>query len=878
MSAWRWLFGRRGAEHDLARETESHIAERVDDLVADGWSEADATMQARREFGNRTLQIERSREVWIAPWMSGIWQDTRYGVRALRRQPLFTLGAILILALGTGPVTALFTAFNTIVLRPWPVRDPSSIAIVRPIAGPKDRYGSLSNLEYRYFRDHSRSFVNLATWVPGGAEVAYRTTHVRVQTNFVSANYFDMLGVRMQIGRAFLPDEDDYTSPLAVAVISERLWREYFGAPAGIVGETLLVNGYAFTIVGVAEAGFFDIDTHIRRDVWMPRTAVALMYGRCDAELKTLSDPRAASGMERVAGRLAPGATRAAALAEIEVLGRQFRSAHSLEWFGYTLHSTRPISIGGESIAAQLRPLPTIGLALALVLVLACANVGNLLIARGLSRRREIAIRVSLGASRARVVRQLLTEVFLLSVLAGAAGLWLGAFALRITTRTQSSSTLIVNPDRYAVDLLVFAFAFLTAFVTCLAAGLLPALRTTRPGLFSRAAESGVARASAGRLRTMLLAAQFAVSMILLVGAGLFTRAIAHATALDVGFAMREVQAISLRLPEGSQASRLAALYRTVRDTVDAGDFPPVAFSEMTAITSSFRTIDFRRPEDAAGTGRAILARDVSPEYFKVLGIPQLQGRPFAAPIGGSSGELLREIIVNESAARLFWPDENPLGRRLVSPGSDGPTDATVVGVVKDVPVRSISEVEPVVYRPFRPGGLLLVRDLSPSVADRIGTIARAIDPAAIVAARRLAADIKESTRAAVYASRLAWAIGLLALILATAGAFGVFAYVVEERRREIGVRMALGAQAHQVVWTIVSAARGAAIVGIGAGLLLSFLAAPLLDRFLYGFSPFDPVTYAGISAILIAAALAATWIPARRATQIDPAITLRAD
>jgi predicted permease len=875
MSAWRWLFGRRGADHDLAREIASHIAERVDDLIEDGWSEADARAQAHREFGNRTLQIERSREVWIAPWMSALWQDARYAVRALLRQPTFTLGAILVLALGTGPVTTLFTVFNTTVFRPWPVRDPSSIAIIRPIPGPKEQYGSLTNLEYRYFRDHSRSFVNLATWIPGGGDVAYGKTQVFAQTNFVSANYFDMLGVRMHLGRGILPEEDDYTSPRAVAVISERLWREYFGRPAGIVGETLLVNGYPFTIVGVAEPGFFDIEAEMRRDVWMPRTSTALMFGRRDAELATLSDPRAASGIQRVAGRLAPGVTRTAALAEIEVLGGQFRSAHGLDSHGYTLHSTRPISIGGDSMAQRLRGFPTIAAALGLVLLLACANVGNLLLARGLSRRAEIAIRVSLGASRGRVIRQLLTEAFVLSALAGAAGLWLGATVLRLVSATPASSSLIVNPDRHALDLPVFAFTLVIAFLACLAAALMPALRTTRPGLFGRAAESGAAPAGAGPMRTMLLAAQFAVSMVLLVGAGLFTRAVTHAATIDVGFPIREVQAISFRLPLGAPPGRSASLYRVVNDTLAAGDFPQFAFSEMPAITGSFRHVPFQRPEDGAGTGRAILARDVSPEYFNVLGIAQRRGRPFTVPVDGAKA---LEAVVNESAARLFWPDEDPIGRRLVSPSTDGPIDYTVVGVVKDVPARSVSEIEPVIYRPFRPGGLLLVRDRSPSVADRIRAVARAIEPTVTVSARPLAADIQEAARAAVYVSGLGWTIGLLALTLATAGAFGVFAYAVEERRREIGVRMALGAHARQILWMMLGWARGAILLGIGTGLVLSLAAAPLLRRFLYGLSPFDPITYAAISAILIAAALAATWIPARRAAQIDPAITLRAD
>ena len=308
MSAWRWLAGRRRAEEDLAREIEANVGERADDLIDQGLSAADAQAQARREFGNRTLSIERSREVWIAPWLSSIWQDLRYAARSIARQPGFAMSVIGILALGIGPIAALFMMFNGRLLRPWPVRDPSSITIVRPIPGPTEQYGSLSNVEYRYLRDHTRAFTHLATWMPGGGPVVYRKTKVSVQSNFVSANYFDMLGVGMHIGRGFLPEEEDYTSPRAVAIISERLWREHFGAPASIIGETILVYDSPFTIVGVAQTGFFDVEAHVRRDLWMPRPSLALVFGDRDQNLKMLADPR--GGSNAVAGRLAPGVSR----------------------------------------------------------------------------------------------------------------------------------------------------------------------------------------------------------------------------------------------------------------------------------------------------------------------------------------------------------------------------------------------------------------------------------------------------------------------------------------------------------------------------------------------------------------------------------------
>ncbi len=673
--------------------------------------------------------------------------------------------------------------------------------------------------------------------------------------------------------RGFRADEEDYTSPRAVAVISERLWRDHFGAPASILGDTILVYGHPFTVVGVAEAGFFDVEWHIRRDVWMPRPSSALAlasFSSPAAELESLADPRR-GGAERAAGRLAPGISRAAALAELDVLGRQFQRTIPKDAYGYTLRDTRPVSLDPSALSRQLPVLGMLFAALMLVMLLACANAGNLILARGLSRQRELAIRLSLGASRWRVTRQLLTEALVMAVVASGVGLGLGVLGLQILFRS-TDSRLLGNPDPYMPDLLVVVFTIALAFLACLASSLLPAWRATRISIAARTAESGAGRPGAGRLRTTLLAVQLALSMVLLIAAGLLTRAVGHALTLDLGFAIHESQAVSLRLPSGVSRERSAVFHRSLRHALDPGQLPPFAFSELTAVTTSHRNIPFRRDDEGPGMSRAVIARDVSGGYFSVLGIPLIAGRTLTED--GHAPEL----VVNQSAARLFWPNNDPLGKRLVTGNGDAVQPYTVVGVTKDVPVTTLSEIPPVVYRSLQSGGLVLVRDLSPAIVERIAAAARGIEPKVEVAARPLADDIRTATREAATASRFSWAVGLLALILATVGAFGVFAYLVEERRREIGVRMALGAQAPQVVWTVIGGARWPLLLGLGAGLLLSSAAAPLLRRFLYGLTPFDAITYLATSAILIAAALVATWVPAQRAIRIDPAVTLRAD
>ena len=869
MSAWRWLFRRR-AEEDLRREIDAHMAERVDALIDEGVSEANARRRARLEFGNPALTVERSREQWIAPWLSSLRQDLRYALRAFTRQPGFSVSAIGILALGIAPVTTLVTILNATLFKPWPVRDPSSIAIVRPIPGPREQYGSLSSLEYRYLREHARTFTHLATWMPGGGPISYGTTKVDfIQSNYVSANYFAMLGVGMHLGRPFLPEEEDYTSPRGVAIISERIWREYFGASPSIIGDTIFVYDRPFTVVGVAQVGFFDVND-VRRDLWMPRPSVALMpFDPGGAQLKTLADPRG-NGSEHVAGRLAADVPRDAARAELDVLSRQFRRDSGLDAHGVTLLGTRAIDVRYASV---MRELPAYGVttgALVLVMLLACANVGNLFLARGRSRQREIAIRLSLGASRRRVTRQLLTEALLLSATAGAVGLGLGSVALRVFVLNYRSS-MLANPDLYLPDLAVSGFALAMAFVACLVSAAMPAWRSTRAGMATRANETAATRGGTGRWRTALLAAQLAISMVLLVGASLLTRAVSHALTVDPGFAINGVQVISIRLPEGTPIERQTAFSQSIRSALAGAELPPIAHSEFTAITSAQRISSFRGSSADGGRQRVMVSRDVSAAYFSVLGIPLLKGRTIL-------DDRLDEVVVNESAARLFWPDEDPIGKTLMNGTGDKTLTFTVVGLVKDVPVTSLSQLQPVVYQPLGIARLLLVRDPSPAVVDRITSIARGIEPGAGVTARPLADDIKAATANLAIAGKAAWTIGLFALILATAGAFGVFAYTVEERQREIGVRMALGARALDVIRTVVGSAGWPLVFGLGGGALMASIAAPILRRFLYGLSPFDPLAYLAVCLMLVIASLLATWVPARRATRIDPAITLRAD
>jgi predicted permease len=870
MTWWRQIVGRARTDRELAHEIQAHIAERVDDLVERGMSSDEARRTALQEFGNPVRCLEESRSVWLIPWLVNFGQDVRYVLRTIRRQPIFSASVVLILTLGIGLVTALFTVFSATVLRPWPVPDPSSIVVITPRPASGEQYGTLSSLEYRYFREHARSFSHLSSSLGGGSPVGRSdgTMFATLQSQCVTANYFDALRIGMTIGRGFLPEEEDYASPRAIAVISERVWREYFASDPGLVGSPIRVGEQTVTVVGVAERGFADVRGSIRVDVWLPLTTVGMAYDRkSTAEwLRTFDNPRRGFS-SRVFGRLRPGVTAAEALAELDVLSRQFRSAYAMEAPGVRLADTRPLSADNETVRRDLPAQSLMFVALLLVMLLACANAGNLVLAKTVARRDEIAIRLSLGASQSRVARQLITEVLVLSLVAGLVALYLAATVPSLLIRLSGNE--IRNDAHLAPDAFVFLFTLLMSMVACAFASLGPVLRVTRAAAIGSGKDRALAGPSSHRLRVSLLATQIALSTVLLLGAALLTRAVTHAMSLDPGFAVAEIQQIGLEMPRGASADALPR----IREILTTAGLPPTAFSSLRPITTARTEIGVRQPNQQAEKNRRLVLRPVSASYFGVLGIRFLTGRPFGDRVAG------RELVISESAARLLWPNEDPIGKRLLTGDSDkAPEPHEIVGVVADVATTTLTEVEPVIYQPMHVGNVVLVRDLSPAVSARIKDLVESAVPGASSYSRPLIDEIRDSLKSLILGSRVAWVLGGLALVLAMLGAFGVFAAMVEERRHEIGVRMALGARGSQVVQLVLGGATGPVLAGLAAGLALSLMVTPLLRRALYGLSPFDPIAYLEIAAILLASSLAATWIPAARATRVEPAITLRGD
>ncbi len=688
---WRQLVGRSRADRELAREIEAHLAERVDDLVEQGMSSADARRMALREFGNPARCLEDSRAVWLIPWLVSLGQDVRYVLRTLRRQPIFSASVVLILTCGIGLVTTLFTVFNATVLRPWPVPDPSSIVVIRPRPGAGERYGTLSNVEYRYLREHARSFSFLASDIAGGSRFGRSdgTMFAFVQTQYVTANYFDALGIGMMLGRGILQQEEDYRAPKGVVVISERVWREYFASDPGIVGSSIRVGDRLVTVVGVAERGFSGVRNTIRVDLWLPLPALAIASDGTPLTdwVRSFDDPHQTTGT--VFGRLRQGTTAKEAGAELDVLSRQFRSAQGMEAPGLRLLDTRPLSTDPEGFRRQLPVQSLMFMALFLVMLLASANAGNLVLANTLTRRDEIAIRLSLGASRSRVARQLITETFVLSLVAGSTALYLAATIPTLLIRLLGSE--VMSREHLGPDVFVFVFTLLMSVLACAVASLGPVLQATRAAEIGSGKERAPRGLSTKGLRVSLLATQIALSTVLLLSAGLLTRAISHAMSLDPGFPIAGVQEVTVNLPGNAAADALPR----IRETLTDGGLPQMAFSSLPPITSARMDVGVRHPDQRAEKNRRVILRPVSAGYFAVLGIRFVAGRPFDERTD------LRQFVVSQSAARQLWPNDDPIGNRLLTGATEAQTEShEIVGVVADVPTTTLTDVEPVIYEP----------------------------------------------------------------------------------------------------------------------------------------------------------------------------------
>jgi macrolide transport system ATP-binding/permease protein len=808
--------------------------------------------------------------------MKTLWQDLRYGFRMLWKTPGFTAVAVVTLALGIGANSAMFSAVSAFLLRPLPVEEPGGLVRVFEGRGPGDM-GSFSYPDFRDYREQSGEvFEGLLAHRLAQAALSGNDRNDLVWGELVSGNYFDVLRVRPARGRAFLPEEDRTPGSHPVVVLSHGLWQKRFDADPSLAGKTVTLNGQPFTVVGVAPRGFTGTKFGLAMDFWVP-LMMQEQVTREDNWLEERGDHR----LELV-GRLKGGVTRERAAAVLTTVAQRLADAHPAERDRNTKAQVLPETEGRYEHAAGTIKLGA-GLALgvvAMVLLIACANVANLLLARSAARRREIGIRLALGASRARVVRQLLTESVLLSLLAGGLGLLLAFWAADLMQAMIPVLPYTVVLD-FAPDARALWFTLLVSLLTGVVFGLAPALQASKTDLVPVLKNETVSLRQGGRrvtLKDLLVVTQVALSLVVLACGGLLVKSFVKAQSIDPGFQTERGLAVSLNPGLlGYDEARGKEFFRQLTERVEA--VPGVERASVArylqlgdSSSSTGPVVAEGQPQPAPGEGLSVLYNAVGPGHFDALRIPLLQGRDFSA---SDTSDAPRVCVVNQTLAERLWPGESALGKRLTV-GGGRPRE--VVGVARGGLYRSLGESpKPFLYFPleqaYDSGVVLLVRtsgDPLEAVSGVRGAI-RSLDPLLPVYGVK---TLKEHMTWALWGTRMAASLslsfGLLALLLAASGLYSVMAYTVSRRTHEIGIRMALGAQGRDVLRLVAAQGMRLALAGVVVGLLAAFAVTRILSSILYGVSATDAGTFAAITALL------ACYLPARRATKVDPMVALR--
>ena len=814
--------------------------------------------------------------------MKGLFQDLQFGLRMLWKSPAFTFVAVASLALGIGLNTAIFSLVNVILIRPVPVvKDQSRIVWLRaPISYP----------DYIDYREQTKSFEDLAA-ITGTSEFSLTQGNEPelIKGEYVTENYFDVLGVSAIRGRTF--DKSEGQTPTPVVVLSENLWRTRFNSAANIIGGQVSLNGLDFTVVGVAPEKFVGTEVGLNRELWVP---LAMQPVLNPPEAARTADPFASKLKERnshwlaVFGLLKPDVSIEQAGSELTTVARHVAETYNGKVEPETLRSVQLLSMsGGMDPRDRQEALPLAGIVMAivaLVLLIACVNIASLLVARAAIRSRETAIRQALGATRRRLVRQWLTESVLVGIGGGTLGLMLALWANQLLISFLQTTPLASL--ELVLDWRVLVFTLGISIATAMAFGLVPAIHASRLDLLmalksENSLRGGGSRSS--RLRTAFVTAQLTLSVVLLVGAGLFIRALQNANKIDPGFRVDHALTVPvnlglLRYTEAEGQSFYGNLLARVEAQPGVERASLFRFSNLGFSFAQFQV--FKEGGNESDEGTSVGFNVVGPNFFKTMETPLLRGRDITeADKKGAPGI----VVLNETLAKMLWPNENALGKRLSFEGPKGPF-LEVVGVARDSKYRTLGEgALPYVYQPvlqsYDPKMTLVVRTKGEpqSVAAAVREQIRTLDAHLPVTEIK---TLKDQVDLSLFPSRVAaWTLGgfgILALLLAAIGIYGVVSYSVAQRTHEIGVRMALGAKETDVLRLVVGEGLFVVGVGLAVGLLLAFAATRAIAGFLYGIGATDPLTYVGVPLLLGFVALVASYIPARRATKVDPLVALR--
>jgi predicted permease len=819
--------------------------------------------------------------------MSGLLRDARYAIRLLSRTPVYTAAAVLSLALGIGANTTIFSLLNGVFLHPLPVREPAELVSVfstdaRNTGGFND-YLPTSYPNFQDYRDDSQVFSGLVAYQGIPLSFSQRDGAEQIAAEIVSADYFTVLGIVPSLGRAFRHDEDRTGTP-PIAVLSHGFWTRRLGADPRVVGRTVTLNRQAFTVIGVAPEGFKGTNAFGAPAVWVPMALHERLLTGFAAE--NFNERRAL--LFEIAGRLKPGVSVERATAQMKTIASRLEREYPVPNKG---RSVTLVPLTQATINPGFRGDAVVGSAMlmavvALVLLIACANVANLLLARAVARQKEVAVRLSLGAGRVRLVRQLLTESLLLAVVSGATGL-LVAYWCRTLLWAARPPFLPDDALDLTFDLRVLAFTAGVSLVTGVLFGLVPAWQASKPDLVMELKDRTSLPTGANRwlsARNVFVAAQVALSVVALIVGGLFVRSLGNAQRIDPGFDVARLFIVQFDLgAEGYDEARGRDFHRRLLENVRA--LPGVEAAAVTTTVPLFgggiaRSV-FPEGRDTSDPKNGVLVRvgAVSTDYFRAMGIRRVRGREFTDADAGPSPPV---VVINEAAARRLWPDEDPIGKRFTFFGIAAPNE--VVGVVRDAKVNTIGEPPtPFIYTPllqtYSPAAILAVRAPGDPASLMPGgrSIFRQLDrQLPLVRVTTLADVFDQSLWPARIGAALLSIFGLLALVLSAIGIYGVTSYAVTQRTREIGVRMALGARPVTVLSLVFRQAMGLALAGMALGLGAAALLTGYIASLLYGLSGTDPVTFAVVTLVLVAAAAAACLLPAWRASRVDPLEALR--
>jgi predicted permease len=902
---WNNLFRRKVLDRDLDEELQAYLELVSAEKMQEGVSPEEAYREARRDTGGVEQVIQSVRDVRAGAWLDRLVQDVRYGVRTLAKNPAFTLIAMATLALGIGANTAMFSLLDQVVLQLLPVRDPQQLVIVRETGNHYgNSYGpnTISWPMFEDLRDNNQVFSGMFCRFPASVTIGYGDRAAQIPAELVSGSYFPILGVGAALGRTIAPDDDAIPDSRPVVVLSYSFWRSYFDGDRTIVGRTISLNSQTMTVIGVAQPGFDGAELGVPAKVFVPIMMKTEMTPHSDG----LKDRRRRLSWVTTYGRLKPGVSLEQAqvslqplmhsILEMEVQQAEFtRSTTPADREPFLRNRVELLPGSENGLREYMRkPLWLLVALTGAVLLLACANLANLLLARATAREREFAVRLAIGAGRARIVRQLLVESLLLAVTGAILGLALAFLAARILLRiylpADAAAEFVVAP---IPDGRVLAFVVGVMVLTSFVFGLLPAVRGSRTEITLSLKDRSSALSAGGiSLRRMLVGIQMAMSLLLLFGAGLFVRTLRNLESLGPGFPADHL--LTFRIDpslNGYSDEETKSFYE--RLNVNLQTMPGVAsvgLSVMPILKGyAWQNAVVGKDFEGAPIEEQPVLNHVGPDYFATLGIPIVAGRAFTAQdVGPSEGRRDTYAVINESFARQYFPGRNPIGQRFGLVDDMRPVsseDIEVIGVIPDKKYRDLRETPPAqAYFPyfqdahFRFMNIYLRTQADPRlIENELRERMRQFDPyVPVVGLQTMNEQIGFSLRTERLVASLSAVFGGLATLLAAIGLYGVMAYTVTRRTREIGIRMALGAMRIDVIAMVMREVFILIGAGLAAGFLLALALGNLVRSQLFGLNPRDPLTFVGSGIVLTVAAALAGFIPALRASSLAATTALR--